>query len=192
MSTPTPRQTCAPETYPGFYGSSDEDALPPGYSPDINTSLHDAMGQLTHQTYTWRENNSYEYQSLGDIERYALVCREDTVLSEQAIHVYHAEYGASGNHNSVLVPTYDKSGKKPAVSIHTHPHDRNENILWNDEEKLEMLDDVLYIIMAYNEEHQAWSVYYRYNGMEGRYIADDGTMYFSSFEKIDYYKMIGG
>ncbi len=54
------------------------------------------------------------------------------------------------------------------------------------------LDDVLYIIMAYNEEHQAWSVYYCYNGVESSYIADDGTMFFSSFDQIDYYKMIGG
>lgn len=59
-----------------------------------------------------------------------------------------------------------------------NPDPLDGNAFRYDEEKLEMLDDVLYIIMAYNEEHQAWSVYYCYNGVESRYIADDGTMFF--------------
>ena len=91
-----------------------------------------------------------------------------------------------------LIGTLTWNYQYDAYGVQQNPDPLDGNAFRYDEEKLEMLDDVLYIIMAYNEEHQAWSVYYRYNGMEGRYIADDGTMYFSSFEKIDYYKMIGG
>ena len=91
-----------------------------------------------------------------------------------------------------LIGTLTWSYIYDAYGVQQNPDPLDGNAFRYDEEKLEMLDDVLYIIMAYNEEHQAWSVYYQYNGMEGRYIADDGTMYFSSFEKIDYYKMIGG
>ena len=131
------------------------------YCDTIDEAICKAISTLKEYINGWRKENPKEFAEKGDLEWGVYVYKSSSFEGN-----YYVGGVYNGQHDSIRKDSpYSFESGIPMIFFHTHPHDRNEIIMWNNKEISEMVPGIHDMILAYSESEMGWSVYYfPYNG----------------------------